>query len=152
MERQGTWSTWLPSMVPTRWLWSEKDWGWKCGCLTSCSYCSKPRCVVENDIHTDHNLSFKVEDEDASEVEIDLDELLDIEDDNKRRLFIKVCHLKKYHCWYLFQGIVEGFKIEHRNGRCRYCQSKLILKFSPFQKFIEELLEKARTLWSPWRQ
>merc|ERR1711915_542430 len=44
----------------------------------------------------------KVEDEDTNEVEIDLDEVLDIEDDDKRRLFIK--------------------------------------------KFIEELLEKARTL------
>ena len=66
--------------------------------MTSCSYCSKPRCVVENNIHTDQNLSFKVEDEDASEVEIDLDELLDIEDDNKRRLFIKVCHLKSTQC------------------------------------------------------
>ena len=64
--------------------------------MTSCNYCPKPRCVVENNIYTDQNSSFKVEDEDASEVEIDLDEVLDIEDDDKRRTFIKVCHLKKY--------------------------------------------------------
>ena len=51
---------------------------------------------MENKVDTEQNLSFKVEYEDANEVEIDLDEVLDIEDDDKRRLFIKVCHLKKY--------------------------------------------------------
>merc|ERR1711915_724625 len=58
----------------------------------------------------------KVEDEDANEVEIDLDEVLDIEDDDKRRLFIK-----------------ELLKDSKSNTETE-------------DKFIEELLEKAKTL------
>merc|ERR1712228_336175 len=58
----------------------------------------------------------KVEYEDANEVEIDLDEVLDIEDDDKRRLFIK-----------------ELLKSSKSNTEMK-------------DKFIEELLEKARTL------
>ena len=45
---------------------------------------------MENKVDTEQNLSFKVEYEDANEVEIDLVEVLDIEDDDKRRLFIKI--------------------------------------------------------------
>ena len=90
-------------------------------------------------------ISFQTES--ANEIDIDLDEVLDIEDENKRKEFIRVrinlifCQINPF-----FQGYSDWNKVIQRDYKCRLLINNFINNFSTFQKFVDELLERAKTL------
>ena len=108
---------------------------------------------------------FLLQTELPNDVDIDLDEILDIEDENQRKKFIRVSRTKKKKTWIwilylesLYQDILNGSKsskeiinVSEQNisylSPLHSSQSSRFL-FVNFQKFIDDLLERAKTLWS----